>query len=112
MMWSGCGPIFRCWRNRFIGRPLVYLDTAASAQKPRAVIDAMSHLYEHDYANVHRGVHTLSQRSTLAFEAARETAARFINAGSSDEIILTRGATEAINLIASQLWPHLPESRG
>ena len=71
------------------GKPLVYLDSAASAQKPRAVIDAMSRFYEEDYANIHRGVHFLSQRSTDAFEAARAKVARFINAAKADEIVFT-----------------------
>lgn len=82
------------------GRPLVYLDNAASAQRPSCVIDAMAEYYRHDHANVHRGVHTLSDRATRAFEAARETVARFINAGRSSEVIWTRGTTEAINLVA------------
>ena len=84
-------------------KPLVYLDNAASAQKPRAVIDSMTHLYEHDYANIHRGVHALSNASTNLFEAARKTTQRFINAASENEIIFTRGATESINLVA-QTW--------
>lgn len=83
------------------GRPLVYLDSAASTQKPRQVLQAMQTAYETYYANVHRGVHLLSQRSTDAFEGARQTVAEFINAGSSDEIIFVRGATEAINLVAA-----------
>ncbi len=81
-------------------KPLVYLDNAASCQKPNAVIDAISHLYRHDYANIHRGVHTLSVRSTDQFEAAREKVRAFINAASNKEIIFVRGATEAINLVA------------
>ncbi len=81
-------------------RPLVYLDNGASAQKPRAVIEAMSRFYEQDYANVHRGVHTLSGHATEKFEAARETVRAFINAKSADEIIFTRGTTEAVNLLA------------
>ncbi len=81
-------------------KPLVYLDNAASCQKPNAVIDSISYLYRHDYANIHRGVHTLSVRSTDQFEAAREKVRGFINAASSKEIIFVRGATEAINLIA------------
>lgn len=85
------------------GRPLVYLDSAASAQKPRAVLDAMRDAYEADYANVHRGVHTLSQRATEAFEAARRKVAQFINARRASEIVFVRGATEAINLVASTL---------
>ncbi|MGZ8981934.1 MAG: cysteine desulfurase, partial [Burkholderiaceae bacterium] len=79
----------------------VYLDSAASAQKPRAVLDAMRDAYERDYANVHRGVHMLSQRATEAFEAARRKVAQFINARRATEIVFVRGATEAINLVAS-----------
>ncbi len=82
------------------GRPLVYLDSAASAQKPRAVIDAISHFYTHDNANVHRGVHFLSERSTAAFEGAREKVARFLHARDAKEIVFVRGTTEAINLVA------------
>ncbi|MBN1205344.1 MAG: cysteine desulfurase [Myxococcaceae bacterium] len=82
------------------GRPLVYLDSAASAQKPRAVIDAISHFYTHDNANVHRGVHTLSERATAAFESARERVARFLHAKDDKEIVFVRGTTEAINLVA------------
>lgn len=81
-------------------KPLVYLDNAASCQKPKAVIDSIVHTYSHEYANVHRGVHTLSVRATDKFEAAREKARAFINAGSEKEIIFVRGATEAINLVA------------
>jgi cysteine desulfurase/selenocysteine lyase len=82
------------------GRPLAYLDNAASSQRPRAVIDAMSHYYENSHANVHRGVHTLSQEATDLFEGAREKVRRFINARSTKEVIFVRGTTEAINLIA------------
>lgn len=82
------------------GQPLVYLDNAATTQKPNQVIDAISHYYRHDNANVHRGAHTLSDRATQAFEGARTTVRDFINAASSDEIIWTRGCTEAINLVA------------
>ena len=82
------------------GNPLVYLDNAASAQKPQRVIDAVSQLYAHDYANIHRGVHELSQRATRAYEGARLTAQRFVNASSEREIIFVRGTTEAINLVA------------
>jgi len=81
-------------------RPLVYLDNAASAQKPRQVLEAMTALYENNYANVHRGVHFLSGAATELFEAARETVRAYINAASVDEIIFTRGATEAANLLA------------
>lgn len=82
------------------GKPLVYLDNAASSQRPQAVIDAISRYYEHDHANVHRGVHTLSQRATDAFEGSRDTVRRFINARDTKEIIFVRGTTEAINLVA------------
>lgn len=82
------------------GRPLVYLDNAATSQKPRAVIDALVHYYERDNANVHRGVHVLSERATAGYEAARETVRAFLNARSVAEIIFTRNATEAINLVA------------
>lgn len=82
------------------GKPLVYLDNAATTQKPLAVLDAMRAFELRDYANVHRGVHTLSQRSTDAFEAARASVARFIGAPNSDTVVFVRGATEAINLVA------------
>ena len=82
------------------GKPLVYLDNAASAQKPQPVLDAMTKAYTQDYANVHRGLHYLSNASTQAFEDARESVRRFLNAASSEEIIFTRNATEAINLVA------------
>ncbi|MEE4186759.1 MAG: cysteine desulfurase [Gammaproteobacteria bacterium] len=83
------------------GCPLAFLDNAASAQHPTAVIDAISHYYRHDHANVHRGVHTLSHRATEAYEGAREAVRRFIGAGSTREIVFTRGTTEAINLVAA-----------
>lgn len=82
------------------GHPLVYLDNAATSQKPRQVIDAVSHYYQHDNANIHRGVHKLSQRSTDLYESARGKVRQFLNAHSDKEIIFTRGATEAINLVA------------
>ena len=85
------------------GKPLVYLDSAASAQKPRAVIDALTAAMEGSYANVHRGLHTLANETTEAFEAARESVARFLNAEGSDNIVWTKGGTEAINLVASSL---------
>ena len=83
------------------GKPLVYFDNAASAQKPRQVIEAMSEAYERYYSNVHRGVHHMSQRSTEAFEAGREKLAAHLNAASSDEIVFTRNGSEAINLVAA-----------
>ena len=82
------------------GKPLAYLDNAASSQRPRQVTDAVTHYDQHDHANIHRGVHTLSQRATDAFEGARKRIAAFINAASEREIIFTRGTTEAINLVA------------
>ena len=83
------------------GKPLVYLDSAASAQKPRAVIDAMVRTMEGSYANVHRGLHTLANETTEAFEAARESVARFLNAEAASNIVWTKGGTEAINLVAA-----------
>ncbi|MBQ1540522.1 cysteine desulfurase [Caulobacter sp. CCUG 60055] len=83
------------------GKPLVYLDSAASAQKPRAVIEAMVGVMEGSYANVHRGLHTLANETTEAYEKARESVRRLINAESASEIVFTKGATEAINLVAS-----------
>lgn len=83
------------------GKPLVFLDSAASAQKPRQVIDAERHVYEHEYANVHRGIYYLSQVATDRMEAARETVRVFLNAASDREIVFTRNATEAINLVAA-----------
>jgi len=85
------------------GKPLVYLDNAATTQKPRAVIEALDHYYRFDNANIHRGVHTLSERATVAYEKARETVRSFINARSTKEVIFVRGTTEAINLVA-QTW--------
>jgi cysteine desulfurase/selenocysteine lyase len=84
------------------GKPLVYLDSAASAQKPRAVIEAMTRAMEHSYANVHRGLHTLANETTEAYEAARKSVAELLNADAV-EIVFTKGATEAINLVASGL---------
>jgi len=89
--------------ERVRGRPLVYLDNAATSQKPRAVIEAVSRFYAAENANIHRGVHALSERATVAYEGVRERVARFLNAASSAEIVFTRGTTEAINLVA-QSW--------
>lgn len=83
------------------GHPLVYLDSAATSQKPRAVIEAVKHYYEYENSNVHRGVHTLGSRATDAYEGAREKVAKFINARSTQEIIFTRGTTTALNLVAA-----------
>jgi cysteine desulfurase / selenocysteine lyase len=82
------------------GKPLVYLDNAATTQKPLAVIEAIQHYYLHDNSNIHRGVHTLSERATEAYEKVREQARKFLNAASTKEIIFVRGTTEAINLVA------------
>ncbi|UNK39630.1 cysteine desulfurase [Shinella sp. H4-D48] len=82
------------------GKPLVYLDNGASAQKPQSVIDAISHAYSNEYANVHRGLHFLSNAATDAYEAAREKVRRFLNASSVDEIVFTKSSTEAINTVA------------
>lgn len=91
---------FPILNEKIRNKPLVYLDNAASCQKPQTVIDSLVNLYSHDYANVHRGVHTLSVRSTDLFEAAREKVKTFINAQSEKEIIFVRGATDAVNLVA------------
>jgi cysteine desulfurase/selenocysteine lyase len=87
--------------ERPYGKPLVYLDNAASAQKPRAVIERLTHAYSHEYANVHRGLHYLANAATEAYEAARESVRRYLNAGSHEEIVFTRSTTEAINLVAA-----------
>src|SRR5438034_2571424 len=85
------------------GHPLIYFDSAATSQKPRAVIDALQHYYEHENANVHRGLHELSSRATEAYEKARQRTAEYIGAASAEEIVFTRGTTESINLVA-QAW--------
>jgi cysteine desulfurase/selenocysteine lyase len=94
---------FPILRERAHGRPLVYLDNAATSQKPRAVIDALVRYYTTENANVHRGVHLLSERATAAYENARRTVETFVNAESDREIVFTRGTTESINLVA-QSW--------
>ena len=83
------------------GKPLVYFDNAASAQKPDVVIDAMANAMRHSYANVHRGLHTLANETTQAYEDARESVRRFINASATEEIVFTKGGTEAINIVAA-----------
>src|ERR1700748_3123823 len=92
------------------GKPLVYLDNAASAQKPNAVLDRMTEAYKSEYANVHRGLHYLANAATEAYEGSREKVAKFLNAPRTEEIIFTRNATEAINLVASS-WgaPNIKE---
>jgi len=101
--WSSFRAAFPILDQKVHGQPLIYFDNAATTQKPRAVVEALRHYYEHDNANVHRGIHELSNRATAAFEAARARTAKFINARSADEIIFTRGTTEGINLVA-QAW--------
>ena len=101
MDWHRIRSDFPILDQKVNGHPLVYLDNAASSQKPRAVIQTLSHYYERDNANVHRALHELSNRATEAFEAARKKAAHFIGAASEDEIIFTRGSTEGINLVAN-----------
>ena len=91
------------------GKPLVYLDSAASAQKPEAVIEGVGNVWRHSYANVHRGLHTLANEATEAFEASRGKLARFLGAASPDQIVFTRGATEAINLVADSFGATLKE---
>src|ERR1700722_9466042 len=91
---------FPILKTKIHGKPLVYFDNGATTQKPRAVIDAIQKYYESENANIHRGVHTLSQEATTAYEEARKKIARFINAGDEREIIFTRGTTEGINLVA------------
>src|SRR5215472_7604128 len=101
--WAKLRADFPILDQKVHGHPLIYFDNAASSQKPRAVIDALKYYYEHDNANVHRGIHELSNRATNAFEASRARVAKFINAKTDHEIIFTRGTTEGINLVA-QSW--------
>lgn len=103
MNWFATRADFPILHQKVHGQPLIYFDNAATTQKPRAVLDRLRAYYEQDNANVHRGIHELSNRATAAFEAARTRAAQFINARSADEIIFTRGTTEGINLVA-QAW--------
>src|SRR6266487_1360704 len=98
--WQSLRNDFPILDQKVHGHPLLYFDNAATTQKPRAVLDTLRHYYEKDNANVHRGIHELSNRATTAYEAARARAAKFINARSADEIVFTRGTTEGINLIA------------
>jgi len=101
--WSERRAEFPILEQQVHGQPLIYFDNAATTQKPRPVIEALRYYYEHANANVHRGIHELSNRATAAFEAARARAAKFVNARSAEEIIFTRGTTEGINLVA-QAW--------
>jgi cysteine desulfurase/selenocysteine lyase len=103
MNWSAIRADFPILDQKVHGHPLIYFDNAATTQKPRQVLEALNQYYRHDNANVHRGIHELSNRATAAFEAARGRAAQFINAPTGDEIVFTRGTTEGINLVA-QAW--------
>ena len=99
--WAALRRDFPILDQQVHGKPLVYLDSAASSQRPQVVIDAISHYYERDHSNVHRGIHELSNRATAAYEAARVRTAEFINANSPNEIVFTKGTTESINLVAT-----------
>ena len=101
--WSALREDFPILRERVNGHPLIYFDSAASSQKPRAVLDVVRNYYEHENANVHRGLHALSARATEHYEKSRQRVADFIGAASADEIVFTRGTTESINLVA-QAW--------
>jgi cysteine desulfurase / selenocysteine lyase len=101
--WRAIREDFPILRERAHGHPLIYFDSAATSQKPRAVIDALRHYYEHENANVHRGLHELSSRATEAYERARRRVATYLGATSAEEIVFTRGTTESINLVA-QAW--------
>ena len=101
--WNALREDFPILRERAHGHPLIYFDSAATSQKPRPVIEALRNFYEHDNANVHRGLHTLSSRATEAYEKARQRVAEYIGAANANEIIFTRGTTESINLVA-QAW--------
>src|SRR5437773_2864061 len=101
--WRAVRDDFPILREQSHGHPLIYFDSAATSQKPRAVIDALRHYYEHQNANVHRGLHLLSSRATEAYEESRRRVAEYVGAASADEIVFTRGTTESINLVA-QAW--------
>ena len=101
--WCAVRDDFPILREQSHGHPLIYFDSAATSQKPRAVIDALRHYYEHENANVHRGLHLLSSRATEAYEESRRRVAEYVGAASADEIVFTRGTTESINLVA-QAW--------
>src|SRR3954467_2798596 len=103
MDWKAIRQDFPILDQKVHGHPLVYFDNAATTQKPRAVVEALRNYYEHDNANVHRGLHELSSRATEAYERSRQRVADYIGAKSADEIVFTRGTTESINLVA-QAW--------
>ena len=101
--WKAIRDDFPILREQAHGHPLIYFDSAATSQKPRAVLDVLRHYYEHENANVHRGLHELSSRATEAYEKSRQQVANYLGAASADEIVFTRGTTESINLVA-QAW--------
>src|SRR6266404_5666450 len=101
--WKALREDFPILREQPHGHPLIYFDNAATSQKPRAVLDALRHYYEHENANVHRGLHELSSRATEAYEKSRQRVASYLGAATADEIVFTRGTTESINLVA-QAW--------
>ena len=101
--WNAIREDFPILREQAHGHPLIYFDSAATSQKPRAVLDALRHYYEHQNANVHRGLHHLSTQATEAYERSRQSVASYIGAANADEIVFTRGTTESINLVA-QAW--------
>ena len=103
MDWKAIREDFPILQEQAHGHPLIYFDSAATSQKPRAVLDALRHYYEHENANVHRGLHELSSRATEAYEKSRERVANYLGAVSAAEIVFTRGTTESINLVA-QAW--------
>src|SRR5215207_3698605 len=105
--WKNVRDDFPVLHQQVNGKPLVYLDNAATAQKPRSVIDALVNYYERDNSNVHRGLHALSMRASDAYEGARARLAKFINAADPAEIIFTRGTTEGINIVARSLGGRL-----
>jgi cysteine desulfurase/selenocysteine lyase len=101
--WNAIREDFPILREQAHGHPLIYFDSAATSQKPRSVLDALRTYYEHENANVHRGLHELSSRATLAYEKSRQRVASYLGAATADEIVFTRGTTESINLVA-QAW--------
>src|SRR6266446_4844343 len=101
--WKALREDFPILHEQAHGHPLIYFDNAATSQKPRAVLGALRHYYEHENANVHRGLHELSSRATEAYEKSRQRVASYLGAATADEIVFTRGTTESINLVA-QAW--------
>jgi cysteine desulfurase/selenocysteine lyase len=101
--WNAIREDFPILREQAHGHPLIYFDSAATSQKPRTVMNALRHYYEHENANVHRGLHELSSRATEAYERSRQCVASYLGAATADEIVFTRGTTESINLVA-QAW--------